>query len=848
MEKYIDIINSIKKDKLNAGEGNLKTLAGAIDRIQKAFPRYSSFLMEFVQNADDSESSKLLIELSEKEIRISNNGKSFDEDDVRSICDIAGSKKSPEEYIGYLGVGFKSVFLVSDMTKIYSGNYSFKFDKNLYENPKKVPWQIIPHLIEDNIEQIDEFTTTFIFNINNDNMMEKLRKEIEPEHINERLLLFLRNIKEIVLIDKLNNIIRKMKKTKIFVSDDYCIESIEHSYKNTLDVINWLVFKKSFEVPESVTNDYMTIQWERSNINKREIMIVFKLTNDGKLDDEIQGTAHIGVFSYLPLKEVESGLKFLIQADLLTTPGRNSLPSDSLWNNWLIKSCYQMIEDNIIDVFQKNAKWKYNYLSILSNRYIGDSIFYEYIIKPLNEYIDNQSLLVAENGDLEKPENLIYIDKNIRDLMDGDDIALLYGNKKVINENCEYPFSIKGLTEVPKEIYDFIKTDEGVKYLSIIADKKQINAFINLYKLFLGTYNSSYFMSQQQSKWKVNHDHFWNTLARTQIELIPTNEFKLVCINNSYINAQRIIIPEELNEKPNLINEQLYSDEIFLRLHNYINEMRYTDKKLASSVMQVLEEIDVKNMIKKQEVNKITKDKWGKYSSEDKKKYTKDLKELFSKGMIEAIDDFIDVITVKSADGSWKHPAALVFGSKYQSEYDLEYVVNTNLYDYSIDFISNEYLENDDYKYINEWKEFFKTLGVGKILTDKENSNPIVQRIAVLTTLSFEKKKKREAHERTESEKKEGWDIDSGERKIEVKGTAKTSGYDLILTKGEQKALFRENNYYIYIVTNALKKPVLHVIDGKVLVDCKDDEDVKRNYVYKLWYETSGAKIDEEIY
>ena len=192
-----EIIESIRKEKLSAGEVNLKTMAGAIDRLQKAFPRYGSFLMEFIQNADDAESTRIKIQLANRVITVSNNGKVFTEANVKSLCDIAGSTKSPEEYIGYLGVGFKSVFIVSDSPTIHSGDFRFGFNKQLFPNPRSFPWQIFPHWLDGEHSVEEGFTTTFAFEIKDSALVDKIREELRPESINERILLFLRHIKEI---------------------------------------------------------------------------------------------------------------------------------------------------------------------------------------------------------------------------------------------------------------------------------------------------------------------------------------------------------------------------------------------------------------------------------------------------------------------------------------------------------------------------------------------------------------------------------------------------------------------------------------------------------------------------
>ena len=106
-----EYIEDIKNRQINSDkEFILDSLTGAIDRLQKAFPRYGSFLMEFVQNADDAKSRSLKIEILQDTIKISNNGLVFSEDDVKSICKVGRSSKTPKDYIGYLGVGFKAVF------------------------------------------------------------------------------------------------------------------------------------------------------------------------------------------------------------------------------------------------------------------------------------------------------------------------------------------------------------------------------------------------------------------------------------------------------------------------------------------------------------------------------------------------------------------------------------------------------------------------------------------------------------------------------------------------------------------------------------------------------------------
>ena len=54
----------------------------------------------------------------------------FREKDVQALCDIAQSTKVNKKFIGQKGIGFKSVFKVTTTPVIHSGSYSFHFDSD----------------------------------------------------------------------------------------------------------------------------------------------------------------------------------------------------------------------------------------------------------------------------------------------------------------------------------------------------------------------------------------------------------------------------------------------------------------------------------------------------------------------------------------------------------------------------------------------------------------------------------------------------------------------------------------------------------------------------------------------
>jgi hypothetical protein len=102
---------------------------------QVIFTRSSGFILELIQNAEDSglnmplQSGEVSISLNEHRLKFVHNGQPFEEKNLRAICNINSSKKPEQGTLGYLGIGFKSVFKISDCAEIYSNGFQFKFDR-----------------------------------------------------------------------------------------------------------------------------------------------------------------------------------------------------------------------------------------------------------------------------------------------------------------------------------------------------------------------------------------------------------------------------------------------------------------------------------------------------------------------------------------------------------------------------------------------------------------------------------------------------------------------------------------------------------------------------------------------
>ncbi|MEM1744382.1 MAG: hypothetical protein QXJ01_04970 [Candidatus Nezhaarchaeales archaeon] len=266
---------------------------------------------------------------------IKHNGKPFDSRDLENLCTVGSSKRPKEGYKGYIGIGFKSVFSISSKVYVHSnnpqlGDVAFKFDKDYWSevaeelkkeyglDPSDVPYQVVPILVEPT-ESLALGETIFRIRLDDPDDYEKVRKFLE-ERIPHYMFLFLEYINKVVIEDKVKSYKKVIEWATIPLEtiDGINVEKVMLSVDGKAE--KFLVFKRSEKVPDDVKRDKVTKDAKREDVEMREIAVAFALDEH---DDPkpLEGAEFWGVYSFMPLLESSSGLKFLIQADLIVHPG-----------------------------------------------------------------------------------------------------------------------------------------------------------------------------------------------------------------------------------------------------------------------------------------------------------------------------------------------------------------------------------------------------------------------------------------------------------------------------------------------------------------------------------------------
>lgn len=382
------VINLLQTDFIaTRGTPAEKKLQSVLEKI--AGDLYSSnvhFVMELIQNADDNSyqegvKASLHFELYPHAVVVYNNERGFNEDNMKALCNVSASTKVGQPgYIGQKGIGFKSVFSVSDSPEVHSNGYHFKFNR---QNMIEPIW--MDEDADNNIyypKRPDHLNDTFktIIRLPLD---EKTRANIPKlqysfdEAFDPKLLLFLNQLQNILLDDRCRN--QTTQHRKLILSEGWT-QILSDSPNDVVVETLWFIRRDKFKP---------SVQRSERQVESTEVAVAFQfkivkstVVHDkelvgGNIEDNEDahpsirecGTApcHEGlihelklecnqllpVYAYLPTKNLM--FRFIIQGDFLLSSSRESLHEDDVWNRALLNRVADLYVDAIVEMF--DARW-----------------------------------------------------------------------------------------------------------------------------------------------------------------------------------------------------------------------------------------------------------------------------------------------------------------------------------------------------------------------------------------------------------------------------------------------------------------------------------------------------------
>ncbi|CAF3659475.1 unnamed protein product [Rotaria sp. Silwood1] len=330
----------------SSGQSIVNNLQGMIERsLQKLsndlYSEQGHFVLELIQNADDNQYASdrlptLRFVLSDKRILVCNNEIGFQPNNVAAICNVGATTKGKHKqgYAGHKGIGFKSVFMVSDRPEIHSGDYHFCFDT--VDGTQQIGY-IRPIWLDkwnEELSTANEWTTCICLPIQRGSRLQE-----NFDNIQAKLLLFLNRLRRIEIVGQpisASNSDQSRIFTRFDHADGKIIELQEKTVNGTIIKNFWLVVKKVLQVPQDIKEKLREV---KCDVHSTTIAIAYPLSGLQQSVQQLPSAQPL--FAYLPLRSY--GFRFILQADFEIPVTRQEILHDNIWNEWLKSEMIQLL-------------------------------------------------------------------------------------------------------------------------------------------------------------------------------------------------------------------------------------------------------------------------------------------------------------------------------------------------------------------------------------------------------------------------------------------------------------------------------------------------------------------------
>ncbi len=369
----------------------------------------SHFIYELLQNAEDAaklanRTSKARFELFDNRLDFYHTGKDFDLDDIDGVTGIGISKKKDDlNLIGKFGVGFKSVFAITETPYIYSGEYKIKIEDF-----------VVPIPIEDG-EKINGTLIKLPFNHRNrspEEIFELTSKRLE--NLGLKTMLFLRYIVGIQW--------RTPSKSGHYLKE---IFQIQHNVrkvtaKSSTKIEQYLIIEKPIEIQGKPL----------------KVEVAYKLSKDKSGKEIIIPEPDSKLVVYFPTEKV-TYLNFVIQGPYKTTPNRENIPLEDEQNRAILEETANLVAESLL-IIKELGYLDVNFLNILPIRpeHKEKELIYSVIYDKVKEKLSTDKLLPTHDNKYAKAnEVLLARGKELTEFLDSDDIHLLFKRKYWLDTN-----------------------------------------------------------------------------------------------------------------------------------------------------------------------------------------------------------------------------------------------------------------------------------------------------------------------------------------------------------------------------------------------------------------------------
>lgn len=509
---------------------------------KKLYGEKIHYVLEMIQNAEDEESTTITFVFKKSGVVVINNGRPFSEDDVRGICSVkTGSKRKK---IGFFGIGFKSVFSVTDRPQIISGKFNFNIERYIYPTVNGYLPKVLKKYYHPDEGAIFILPSCKGMPTSNE-LVDNFYKSFDS-----KILLFLRHLEKVEFRDEINHVNWKIEK-KLCENSEVVL--VDGRYEVEAKETQWLIFHHDIRIP-----DMSIIPEGKEGITETRLTLAFPTDDATRSDVAKRGV----LYCYLPTKR-RTDLHFLVQADFLPTIGRENIAEDSLWNEWLLSELGAMAGKKIGELKDNATLNSHLYEYIPLEEEIQDTLFQD-LYNEIARRLKGTNIAKTVKGWVKPSKCAIPLHSDLRSLFREADLKTLeqervYFIDPDLSVGNQYPRAEEVLFELgarrieTRQVIDFLKL--GTSLIS-----RSPEWYLNLYSYLATIFDTS-------KTWTESTQPLFEELKK--VSFVLTDDRKLIPINDENHKDRLICYPQNLD-----LSEvhQMFTEGEIVFLHPYLQE------------------------------------------------------------------------------------------------------------------------------------------------------------------------------------------------------------------------------------------------------------------------------------
>ena len=428
------------------------------DEILKNLDDASQVVPELLQNADDvgGECTAATLRLTQEEFSIENHQEPMTADQVAALGEFTASTKHDLSYIGHFGIGFKTIFSVTDNPQIETGHFAFQYDRDNPELPQEQPGDDLPF-------EGTKVRLPFKPDLP-DTRRQALKSKLESI---ERLLPFLNNLETIRVEVEGETTTYERKETQKNVHE---VRKSSPSGDEPSSIDRYRLFTTTLdsnkETLEMIAEER---DFETADLNDRSIELTVSIAVP--VDESGRPISHSDsrLFCYFPASQT-TGLPFDVQADFLLKSNRQQIRPGHPLNDRFLRAAGEIL-DSAITTFHAEQVAPETILELIPdpNPAQDRPAYLTPLLDQAYTQIEGQAIVPNESGDLFQPKEIVILPEALRSVLPLQEFANEYADVDA------HP-----TPDLGNEIYDRLCALDGATDLSVAETLEQLQDMVVL--------------------------------------------------------------------------------------------------------------------------------------------------------------------------------------------------------------------------------------------------------------------------------------------------------------------------------------------------------------------------------